>query len=52
MRYLKSEPFAAQLGDRNAQHKYRDNWERTFGKKTEPEPEQVETKADEAVTDR
>lgn len=33
MRYLKSAPFSVQIGDRNAQQNYRDNWERTFGSK-------------------
>lgn len=35
MRYLQSTPFSVQLGDKDAQKNYRDNWERTFRKPEE-----------------
>jgi hypothetical protein len=41
------------MGTREAQKNYRDNWERTFNKKSKPKPsKKVEAKANEAVADR
>ncbi|NIT79588.1 MAG: hypothetical protein GWN58_33060 [Anaerolineae bacterium] len=53
MRYLQSGGFSAQVGDRQAQKNYRDNWEKTFGKKqAKPKPKKAEVKTDEAVAAR
>jgi hypothetical protein len=46
MRYLQSTPFAVQMGDRNAQKNYRNNYELTFGprsdKPSKPQPRRRE----------
>lgn len=41
MRYLQSTPFSVQIGDRNAQRNYLNNWERTFGTKPKETPKPV-----------
>jgi hypothetical protein len=46
MRYLQSTPFSVQMGDKNAQKNYRDNWEHTFGK---PETVKLQPKKRETV---
>jgi len=53
MRYLQSGAFSVQLGTREAQKNYRDNWERMFGKKqAKPKPKKREVVANEAVAAR
>lgn len=54
MRYLQSSPFSVQLGDKNAQQNYLDNYDRVFGKKADkkPKPKKREAIADEALAAR
>jgi hypothetical protein len=52
MRYLQSTPFPAQMGDKNAQKNFRDNYEATFGKKVVKKPKKREAISNEAVAAR
>lgn len=53
MRYLQSGGFSVQVGTREAQKNYRDNWEQTFGKKrAKPKPKKREAVSNEAVAAR